>query len=422
MGHRVERKKLQDADRYREGLNLYCSGRAREAVELLGELRDRSDLAGRLGRYYEGLSHRSLGINALQAGRFAEAESQFRSAVKCIGRRDDLTEYLCGIYARGGHFERCATELDKSVAQDGQCAETWRRLAQAQWQAGRREEAFMTLGRAVRRLGDRGVLLMQLGLFHAAEERFDEAVDCLARAARADCTRPETHYYLALAAAGAGDMLQAVRSFQRAWELRPGDTAVALQLAIAAGAAEQSGHSVVVRPPQNLQSPVADSHIRQLAAYVQSEPDFIDAFLALPTSKADKDLFCLLASVLQTALAEHPDYADLHYRASGIMLRLDRYEPAMKHARRAVEINPRYVHALAHLSRLCEMTGRRAEAVAYVELAIRYGADWPDVHCLAGDLLSKSATPALARKHFVRAIELKSDYPRASEALAALAA
>jgi len=405
MGRHGERK-LRDADRYREGLKLYCSGRAREAIDLLGELRDRGDLAGRLSRYYEGLSHRSLGIDALQAGRFAEAETQFRAAVKCIGRRADLTEYLCGIYARGGHFERCANELDKSVAQDGQCAETWRRLAQAQWQAGRREEALMTLGRAVRRLGERGVLLMQLGLFHAAEERFAEAADCLARAARADCS----------------DMLQAVRSFQRAWELRPGDTAVALQLAIAARAADESGHGVVVRPPQNLQSPVADSHIRQLAAYVRSEPDFIDAFLALPTSTVDEELFRLLVHVLQTALVEHPDYADLHHRASEVMLRLGTTEPAMHHARRAVEINPRYVHALVHLSGLCNRMGRHAEAVANVELAIRYGADWPDVHCLAGDLLSSGATPALARKHFIRAIELKAGYPRARQGLAALAA
>jgi len=422
MGRRGKKKTLQDAERYRQGLQLYCSGRAREAVGLLEELSDHGDLAGRLGRYYRGLSHRCLGVEALQAGRFDEAEAQFRAAITCIGRRADLTEYLCGIYARGGRFERCANELDRAVGQDSQCAETWRRLAQAQWQAGRREQAFMTLSQAVRRLGDRGVLLMQLGLFHAAEERFDEAVECLAQAARADCTRPETHTYLALAAAGAGDILQAVRSFQRAWALRPDDMTVALELAMAARAADQSGRGVVVRPPQSLQSPVADSHIRQLAAYVQSEPDFIDAFLALPTSGADRDLFRLLACVLRTALAEHPDYADLHHRASGVMLRLGRHEQAMDHAKRAVEINPRYVHALVHLARLCEKAGRRAEAVAHVEQAIRHGADWPDVHCLAGDLLARNAAPALARRHFIRAMELQTDYPRARRGLAALAA
>ena len=421
MGRRNERE-LPDADRYREGLKLYCSGRPREAIELLGALGNDADLAGRMGRYYQGLSHRSLGIEALQNGRLAEAEQQFKDAVRCLGRRADLTGYLCGIYARAGQIERCAIEMDKSVDEDTESPDRWRRLAQAQWQSGRREEALMTLTRAIRRLGGHGVLLMQLGLFHAAEERFDRAVECLEHAARADCTRSETHYYLALAAAGAGDLHQAVISFQRAWELRPDDTTVALQLAIAARAAEQTGRPVVVRPPQNLQLPVADSHIRQLAAYVQSEPDFIDAFLALPPSEADEELFGLLACVLQTALADHPDYADLQYRASGIMLRLGRLAPALACARRAVEINPRYVHALVHLSELCDRAGRQGEAVAYVELAIRYGADWPDVHCLAGDLLSSSGSTLQARKHFARAIEIKGDYPRASEALAAMAA
>lgn len=421
MDRRNERT-VQDAGRYREGLKLYCSGRAHEAVKLLGELRNRGDLAGRLGRYYEGMSHRCLGIDALQDGRFTEAERHFRDAVTCVGRRADLTEYLCGIYARTGQYKRCANELDKSVAQDGRSAETWRRLAQAQWQSGRKEEALMTLGQAIRLLGSRGVLMMQLGLFHAAEERFDEAVVCLGQAARSDCTRPQTHYYLALAAAGAGDLLQAVQSFQRAWELRPDDTALAVQLAMAARGAEQSGHRVVVRPPQNLQPAGADSHIRQLAAYVQSEADFVDAFLALPPSEADEELFGVLACVLQRALAENGDYADLHHRAAGVMLRLSRPQEALVHARRAVEINPRYVDALIALGRLCDRTGRQAEAVAYVRSAIKHGADWPDVHCLAGDLLSRSATPARARKHFARALELNADYTRASDALAALAA
>ena len=110
------------------------------------------------------------------------------------------------------------------------------------------------------------------------------------------------------------------------------------------------------------------------------------------------------------------------YRASKIMLRLGRLGPAMDHAMQAVDINPRYVHALVHLSHLCDRTDRRSEAVEYVELAIRYGADWPDVHCLAGDLHSGNGSTLQARKHFARAIEIKGDYPRAREALAAMAA
>ena len=415
-------RNTEDADRYRKGLKLYCSGQPLKAAELLGELRDRTDLVGRLGRYYEGLSHRSLGIDAMQAGRFAEAEQHFRRAVTCIGRRADLVGYLCGIYVRGQRLDRCADELDWSVEQGDRSPETWRKLAQAQWQAGRKEQALGTLGKALRNLGPRGTLLMQLGLFHAAEERFDEATEHLAHAARVDCTRPEIHYYLGLAAAGAGDILQAVRSLQRAWELRPGDTALALQLAICARAAGESGHTVIVRPPKQMQASDAESHIRQLAAYVRSEPDFVDAMLALPASKADAELMGLLACVLQAALADHEQYADLHHRASKVMLRLNCIEPALVHARRAVEINPRYVQALLHLGRLCDRADRPDEAIAHVEQAIDNGADWPDVHCLAGELMSRNAMPSRAREHLGRALELKADYTRASQALAALAA
>jgi len=195
-----------------------------------------------------------------------------------------------------------------------------------------------------------------------------------------------------------------------------------MQLAIAARAADQAGFDVVIRPPRDMHSPAGESHIRQLAAYVRSEPDFIDALLALPPGACDEDLFCLAACVLQAALVDHDHYADLHHRASCVMARLGQLEPALAHAERAVEINPRYVQALVNLSRLCESMGLHEEAIEHVETAIRCGADWPDVHCLAGELLSRHANPVLAREHLVRALELKDGYARATEALAAMAA
>ncbi len=45
----------------------------------------------------------------------------------------------------------------------------------------------------------------------------------------------------------------------------------------------------------------------------------MDAFLALPPSEVDAELFGVLEAALQTALAEHGDYADLHLRASAVL-------------------------------------------------------------------------------------------------------
>ena len=74
------------------------------------------------------------------------------------------------------------------------------------------------------------------------------------------------------------------------------------------------------------------------------------------------------------------------------------------------------------LGRLCDMTDRPDEAAACLERAIRHGADWPDVHCLAGEALARTASPLRAKEHFERALALKSDYTPAHKALAALAA
>ena len=399
-------------DKYRRAAEKLFRAPARAGGEALG---------GRLSRYYEGMAHRSLGIEAIQAGRFAAGERHLREALACMGRRADLTRYLCSLYVQTGRYDRCADEMAKSATTCGNDPTGWRRTAQAQWRAGRREEAFMTLTSALRKFGNDASLLMQLGLFHAAEGNYRRAGGYLAAAAQGDAANADAHRHLALSHAAAGQLDAAARSFQRAWELRPDDVMLSLQLAVTARAASENGHPMVVRLTDTTPAEASESHIRQLAAYIQRNPDFVDAFLALPASDVDDDLFSMLSNVLRTALGEHPRYADMHLRFSRVLERLGRVQQAIEHAARAVEINSRYVQGLLQLGRLFRASGRSG-AEKYLQRAIRCGADWPDVHCLAGELMLDRDRPREATRHFQRALELKEGYPRAAEALESLAA
>lgn len=412
---RPDSKEKHDAtagERYRRAAEKLFRAPSHAAGEALG---------GRLARYYEGMAHRSLGIEAIQAGRFVAGERHLREALACMGRRADLTRYLCSLYVQTGRHDRCADEMAKSAATCRNDPAGWRRTAQAQWRAGRREEAFMTLTSALRRFGNDALLLMQLGLFHAAEGDSRRADGCLAAAARGDAANADAHRYLALSHAAAGRLDASARSFQRAWELRPGDIMLSLQLAVTARAASENGHPMVVRLTDTTPAEASGSHIRQLAAYIQRNPDFVDAFLALPASDVDEDLFSMLSNVLRTALAEHPRYADMHLRFSRVLERLGRSRQAIEHAAHAVEINRCYVQGLLQLGRLFRASGR-VGADKYLRRAIQCGADWPDVHCLAGELMLDRNQPLEAGLHFRRALELKKGYPRAVEALASLAA
>ncbi|HAU38751.1 MAG TPA: hypothetical protein DCX07_13675 [Phycisphaerales bacterium] len=410
-----------EVDAYTRGIECYRNGQYDRAQAELSSLRDSGGILGRLGRFYYAMSHRLLGTEDLRAGRYDAAEGHFRTALEVVGPQGDLASYLAAIYARTGRADRCADAMERIADAQPDNPSLVRKLAQAQWRAGRRQQAYLTLSAALRRNPATGELLMQKGLFLAAEDRYAEARAALAAAVEADCANPDAHYYLALAAAAEGNPQAAVRSFQRAFDLRPGDCRIAYQLALAAKACKQQGVHVVLRLPEpRVQS--AGSQVRQLARYCAAESDFVEAFLSLPDSQADGELFGMLVGVLQMALTEHPDYADLHYHCARGLLRLGRTAAAGEHARRAVEINPKYVKALVLLAKLCDREQRSDEAIAHLEQAIACGGDWPDVHCQAGELLGRHDRREAARRHLERALQLNHRYMRAAEQLRLLAA
>ena len=408
-------------DSYTEGMSLYRRGQYGEAAELLTRMTDREDLVGKLARFYAGMSHRAVGLDAMRDGRFDLAERHLRQAVETLGRDARLIAYLSGICARTHRYEACAAELEHACADDEGGASAYRKLAQAQWRAGQRQQAYMTLAAGLRRDEDHPALRMQTGLFHAADERFDEARKCLESVVQADCGNPDAHYYLALTAAAEGDVRTAAYALQRAFDLRPSDLLLALQLALAAKACAEAGSPMVLRLPEPTPPPAA-SEMRHLANYITAEGDFIEAFVSLPESASDGELFGMLAGVADMALAEHPDYADLHYYRARICRRLGDADGAERHVREAVRINRNYVQALLLLMEIEADTGRREEALGHLRRAIECGADWPDVHCLAGEWMIGFARPQEARQHLQRALQLKSTYPRAERALASLAA
>ena len=406
---------------FAEGMRAYRSGEYPEAVEALLPLAARKNLVGRLARYYSALSHRAMGLEHLRAGRFSQAGGCFHQAIALIGNRADLAEYLLVVYARTGEYERCAAEAEVAARSRLGDREAQVRLAQAQWRSGRRPMAIMTLTQALRRLGDSAEVHLNLGLFFAAEENFDSARQHFARAVECDCSSARAYRHLGLAEAAREDFPAAARAFQRAWTLAPEDLMVAYQLSLAADASASAGRPVTVVPPEVKCTP-KDSVIGQLAEYAAAEPDFVEAVLALPPSDADEELFGVIVSVLRTALAYHPDYADLHYLAALALMRLGDARAAEIHARKAVGINPRYVRALVQLAELLARRGAASEAVDHLENAVQAGADWPDVHARLGDLMKAAGMVASAGRHYRRALELNAQYQHAAEGLASLAA
>jgi tetratricopeptide (TPR) repeat protein len=409
----------QEIAQYTQGMLKYRRGEYQIAADMLNALTDHPGPIGKTATYYGAMANRAIGLEAMRTSDFCEAERCFRDATRAIGRRANLTEYLAACYAKNQKFDRCVAEMEKS-AQDGQAAQ-WRKLAQAQWRGGMKVDAMMSLHEACRIFGDNSEIQLQLGLFCAAEEQFDKAFTHLSSAVKNDCDNPRIHYYLALVASAQGDTVQALRHFQRSFDLEPTDMLVARQLSMTANTLQQAGVRVVLRLPES-RSEQESSAARQLARYLTQDSDISEAMLKLPESEVDNDLFGVLASVLDIALDEHNDYADLHYYASCTYQRLGDGKRALEHARAALDINPKYVKARMQMSHICEQNAQPAQAAEHTVRAIEYGADWPDVHLHAAELLAECKRNERAKQHLLRALELKPDYTQASDALVAIGA
>jgi tetratricopeptide (TPR) repeat protein len=417
---RLRIQRAVQAKRYQRGIHLFHAGKLSEAVGVLQSLRHRNDLLGQMARYHCGIAHRQMGLEFLRRGEFDAAEKHLRAAVDDLGRQAELSSYLASLYARTERPELCAEEMQRCAEIEPDNPEFWRKLALALWRDGRREQAYMTLTSAIRRLENVAPLEIQLGLFYAAEGMWNESCAHLRRAAQSDDSDADAHYYLGLALAATKEPAAAAGSLQRAMELRPNDLVLAYQLHLAVRAAAESGVSISVRLPNAAPSPSVDRS--RLAEYVSAEPDFVDAMLGLPVGEADADVLSMLSDVLAEAIAAHPDEAVLHYHRSRVLDRLGETSEARDHARQALRIRPRYIAAMTHLSSLYEKEGRPEEAIACLQRAIGDGADWPDVHCLAGELMARHHYVDGAKRHLERALQLKPNYTRATKAMARLAA
>ncbi len=406
---------------FSKGMRAFQRGDHMVAAAAFHAMIDQRDLPGRLARHYSAMSHRALGLDQISEGAHAQAAWHFRQAVGLIGNRADLAEYLLAAYAGAGQHDRCAAAADAltRACPDDIAPRVYR--AQAQWRSGDRASAYMTLTEALRRLGDHAELHLNLATFYSAEEKFDTARTHLLAAIECDCTCGRAYQRLGLVESARGDCYQAARAFQRAWVLEPKNLLVAWQLSLAADAANQAGRRVTITLPEPRQSE-STSQIRQLAEYATSEPDFIEAFLSLPASDADEELFGVLLSVLQTALSAHESYADLHYYTAVALQRLGDEGNAAGHLRRAIGINPKYVRALVEMGELCTRSGDGPTAATYFRRAIDAGADWPDLHVRLGDLLADAGRADDAKQHYHRALRLNGRYQTAARRLASLAA
>lgn len=407
---------------YQQGVAAYETGRYSEAIEKLAAIGEGRNLPATLGRFYLGQSHLQLGHVDLAEGRFAEAAAHFAEARRINPDSSGLATYLTSCYLGQGRYDLAAAEMERSIAAGDRENLLPIRLAHAFTRDGQFARAIETLEAAIDIAPRQAELHYQLGVLRASNDDYPTALEAMKEAVRLAPLRPDVHRQLGLVYGALRQNDQAVRHLATAQRLRPKDANTAMLLAMAIQAA--GGRVVDVESTRSsAAAPIAqDDDLELLGQVLIKDPDFVEAFLSLPASDVDPEIFAMLAATFEQSLARHPDYADLHYHCSRVYDRLGRTNDAIEKAQSAVEINPRYVQALIQLGRLYSQTNRDDEAERRLQLAIKSGGDYPDVHVMLGELYLRRGDRTRACMQYRRALEINANYVRAKEALESAAA
>ncbi len=365
------------------------------------------------------------GICLLNAGQPEQAIRLFESALEVGGDGRSLPALMSACLRAMGGTDSAVKQAQKAVdvTDPSPSARTSAsiRLALTLFESGHPNEAKSALREAIRNTPEDGELHFQLGMLLASLGEMEEAELRFTQTVSIDRNHSEARVNLALCCGARHAPGEAVGHLQVALSRRPLDARIAMLLAQATGAARQSGRVVNVRATIPQEDWLADREgIEELSRVIEGEPDFVDAFIAIPTGEVDRQVFAVLLSTLEQALERQPEQAELHYHCGRVLARLGRADDAISASEAAVELNPKYTRALIDLAKLYCQTDRRDDATIRLEQAVACGADHVDVHYLLGNLYRDQGRLGLARRAYRRALSINHGFAPAQKALAEL--
>ena len=222
--------------------------------------------------------------------------------------------------------------------------------------------------------------------------RLEEARDQYRAAASAEPSLA-AHLNLGIVLEALGDPLAAVREFESALALEPGDPFASYnlgRLVYTQGALER-----------------AESLLR---AALRSREAFPEALVVLASVLEARGDLAQAASTLQRALALRPGYAGALRNLGMLLCRLERWEEAAPVLRQALEADGADADALYWLGNALVRGGKLEEALAAYEGAVAQRPAFAEAWCNLGNLLCNRGSLEKAGRCLQKALELRPDY------------
>ncbi len=306
--------------------------------------------------------------------------------------------------------------------------------------------------------------LHQLGILVMQGGNYPVAVECFARAIRADRMQASYHANQGVAYASLGNLSQAIACYQAAVKLRPDMAHVQRMLGIAlraqgdlAGAIDSLRTALKLKPEDNeartqlghalhKQGKLAEAETcfrRVLRAEPESavayfnlgdalhaqqkldeaatnyqetlrrDPEYVDAHNNLGTILNGQGESEAAVAHYLAALRVRPDCAAAHTNLGGAYLALGQSEEAIASYRAALRIDPQIVIARHNLGTLLQQQGQLTEALACFDEALRIDPRNASLHMARGSALQMQARFDAAIASFQAAVHLDPSYAEA---------
>jgi len=378
-----------------------------------------------LQRHVASTNDTRRGICLLNAGKPEQAIRFFENALAAGGDGRSLPALMSACLLSMDNTDAAVTQARAAVvatdASPSAGTPARIRLAHTLFESGQPDEAIAALREAIQATPDDGELHFQLGILLASVGETEEAELRFTQTLSIDRNHSEARVNLALCCGARHAPSEAVGHLQAALRRRPLDARIAMLLAQATAAALQSGRILDVRATIPQEDWLADREgIEELSRMIEREPDFVDAFIAIPAGDVDRQVFAVLLKTLEQALERQPEHAELHYHCGRVLAKLGRPDDAISASEAAVKLNPQFTRALIDLAKLYCQTDRRDDATIRLEQAVACGADYADVHYLLGNLYRDQGRLQLARRAYRKALSINQGFAPAQKALADL--
>jgi tetratricopeptide (TPR) repeat protein len=346
--------------------------------------------------------HFMMGHQAELAQDFETALKEYQAALKADPESREVKSRLAALYFALGDLTQAVQYAEEVGQGTGQDPQLLTHMAGILASAGKHERALALLDKAIESAPERGESYFPKGLILLNQKRLAEAEQVVKKGLHYTADSPVGYYYLGRISVEAGNIDQALASFERAITVNPSFEPAYLAQASVYESRQEKGKAVAVLKrylsqvnPRNrdirqhlIQLYIAtkdyDAGLAELEKMLEDNPGDLDAQLRMALIYGEKKEFAKAISQLTDILKAKPAELKVRDYLGYLYEEMKDFPKAMETYRYNIHLDPRFADSHIHLGVLLYRLKQFPEAVTHLNEAVRLMPKQPEPHIVLG--------------------------------------